>query len=218
MPAEGSAVFGPLNIAFPNNFGTKEYDIPDIYTSWKDGTVPNNGLAIYSPDSGCVNASAMFNVHTSDDPDPALRPYLKVVYVSEANEPVATALFVLAMNRYRDSDPVYQAVRDWYWSINQPTVYVSPDGNCGTKTPCYSKIQDAINNAATGSVILVKQGTYPESISLGSAKTLLVKGGHNSAYDQQTANTTFIQGLGQTTIKAPSGSLKFEMLTIKPPQ
>jgi hypothetical protein len=76
----------------------------------------------------------------------------------------------------------------------------------------------AINNALAGSVILVKQGTYPESISLESGKTLLVKGGHNSTYDQQTANTTFIQGLGQTTIQAPSGSLKFEMLTIKPPQ
>ncbi len=97
-------------------------------------------------------------------------------------------------------------------------IYVSSDGNCGTKTPCYRRIQDAIDDAATGSVIMVKQGTYPESISLGSDKTLLVKGGYNSTYDQQTANTTFIQALGQTTIQAPSGSLKFEMLTIKPPQ
>jgi hypothetical protein len=98
------------------------------------------------------------------------------------------------------------------------TLFVSSNGDCGTKEPCYSRIQDAIDDAPTGSVILVKQGTYEESISLGSAKTLLVKGGYNSAYNQQTADTTFIRGLVQTTIQASSGSLKFEMLTIKPPQ
>ena len=99
-----------------------------------------------------------------------------------------------------------------------PTIFVSSDGNCGTTIPCYSRIQDAIDNATTGAVILVKQGTYPESIRLGSAKTLFVKGGYNSTYDQQTANMTFIQGVGQTTIQAPTGSLKLEMLTIKSPQ
>jgi len=89
--------------------------------------------------------------------------------------------------------------------------YVSSDGNCGTKDPCYSKIQDAINIAATGSAILVKQGTYAESLSLGSAKTLLIKGGYNEAYNQQTANTTFIKAP-----KATQGSLTLQMVTIKP--
>jgi hypothetical protein len=94
--------------------------------------------------------------------------------------------------------------------------YVSEDGNCGTKTPCYSKIQDAINVAANGSTILVKQGTYAESLSQGSAKMLLVKGGYNSTYNQQTSNTTFIEAPGPTNIKALSGSLTFQMVTIKP--
>ena len=98
-----------------------------------------------------------------------------------------------------------------------PAIYVSSDGDCGGRTPCYSSIQNAINFAATGSVILVKQGNYPESLSLGSAKTLIVKGGYNATYDQQTGNTTFIQGLGQTTIQTTSGTLKFQELTIKKP-
>ena len=76
--------------------------------------------------------------------------------------------------------------------------------------------EDAIDDAPAGSSILVKQGNYPESLSLGTAKTVTVKGGFDSAYDQQIANTTFIQAPGQTTIQAPSGSLKFEMLTIRP--
>ena len=98
-----------------------------------------------------------------------------------------------------------------------PTVFshVSSDGNCGTKDPCYSKIQDAVNNAPDGTEIWVKQGTYKESISLISAKTVTVKGGYDSAYTGQTANTTFIQGIGQTTIQASGGSLKFQMLSIR---
>ena len=98
-----------------------------------------------------------------------------------------------------------------------PTVfsYVSSDGNCGTKAPCYSKIQDAINAADTGSAILVKQGTYAESLNLGSNKTLLIKGGYNDAYDQQTANTTFIEASGPTSIMTSSGSLRFQMINMK---
>ena len=95
------------------------------------------------------------------------------------------------------------------------TLYVSGDGNCGTKTPCYSKIQDAIDAGASGSHILVRQGTYTESISLGNAKTLLIKGGYNSTYDQQTANTTCIDAPGPTSIKAQSGSLEFQNVSIK---
>ena len=93
--------------------------------------------------------------------------------------------------------------------------YVSDDGTCGGKSPCYPSIQDAIDNAATGSVILVKQGTYEESLSLESDKTLTIKGGYNEEYDQPTANTTFIQPSGPTTIKASSGSLKFQMINVK---
>ena len=94
--------------------------------------------------------------------------------------------------------------------------FVSSNGDCGTKTPCYSAIQDAIDAAPDGSDILVRQGTYEESIRLTSAKTVVVKGGYDSSYNQQTGNTTFIRGLVRTTIQAPSGSLKFQMLSIQP--
>ena len=68
----------------------------------------------------------------------------------------------------------------------------------------------------SGTDILVRQGAYEESISLTSAKTLVVKGGYDSEYSGQTANATFIQGLGQTTIQATGGSLKFQMLSMLP--
>ena len=90
-------------------------------------------------------------------------------------------------------------------------LYVNSDGICGGKTPCYSKIQEGIDAAPDGSEILVHQGTYNESISLTSGKTVVVKGGYNSTYSQQTDNATFVYG---QTIQAYSGSLKYQMLSI----
>ena len=92
--------------------------------------------------------------------------------------------------------------------------FVSSDGNCGEKSPCYGKIQNAVDAAPDGSEILVRQGIYEESISLRSAKTVTVKGGYDAAYSGQTANKTFIQGIGGTSIQAQTGSLKFQMLGI----
>jgi len=80
MPSEGSSVFGPLNITFPNDFGSKEYDITTIYNSWKNGTVSNNGLAIYSPGGTCNNASVIFYCYSSDENDSNRRPYLRIIY------------------------------------------------------------------------------------------------------------------------------------------
>ena len=79
MPAEGSSVYGPIHITFPNDFKTREYDITTIYRNWKNGSVPNYGLAIYSPTVGCNNAAVQFSVHSSDDTDPSVRPYLRII-------------------------------------------------------------------------------------------------------------------------------------------
>jgi GH43 family beta-xylosidase len=96
------------------------------------------------------------------------------------------------------------------------TLYVSSDGNCGTKTPCFSSIQSAINSASANSVIMVRSDTYEESLSLGTSKSILIKGGYSSnEYNQQVPNTTFIEAVGPTTIRAPSGSLKLQLIDIK---
>lgn len=78
-PQEGGPIFGPLNITVPNDFGKKEYDVTEIYRKWKNGTVPNNGLVIYSPDTGCLNAAAQWSVHSSDSLEITKRPYLKII-------------------------------------------------------------------------------------------------------------------------------------------
>lgn len=77
---DSASFFGPLNITFPNNFGTMEYDITQMYKDWKSGLYPNYGFTIQSPTVGCNNAAVMFNVRSSDDTTALFRPYLKVVY------------------------------------------------------------------------------------------------------------------------------------------
>jgi hypothetical protein len=84
-PTEDATPFyGPINITFPNDFQNKEYNITTAYNQWKTGGLTNYGFAIYSPTVGCNNASVFFNIHTSDDPDPLLHPYLKVYYPNPA--------------------------------------------------------------------------------------------------------------------------------------
>jgi hypothetical protein len=77
-PPEAAAVYGPINITFPNDFGNREYDITSIYRAWKNNSVPNHGLAIYSPTVGCNNAAVIFYVHSSDATEENNRPYLKI--------------------------------------------------------------------------------------------------------------------------------------------
>lgn len=79
FPARGSEFYGPINVTFPNDFGFMEYDITSAYRDWKNGTIPNYGLNIYSTTVDCNNAAVYFNVSSSDDTEEANRPYLKII-------------------------------------------------------------------------------------------------------------------------------------------
>jgi|GEM_PF-3010585 len=81
-PPEGAAVLGPfLRTSIPpgTKGGLKEYDITPLYRGWKDGSIPNHGLVVYSPEGTCNNGAARFIFYSSDSSEPAKRPYLRVV-------------------------------------------------------------------------------------------------------------------------------------------
>lgn len=104
------------------------------------------------------------------------------------------------------------ATFDWYLGGGlQSHHYVTTDGDCGVKSPCYSSIQAAIDAASTGSTILIADGTYTEAITLNESKTLTLQGGWDSSFSTQTSNTTFIKAP-----KVTQGSLTLQMVTIKP--
>ncbi len=78
--------YGPINVTFPNDFGTREYEITDLYQQWRSGSLANYGIEISSPTVGCNNAAVMFSVHSSDS-EINKRPYLRIVTAtSQSNE------------------------------------------------------------------------------------------------------------------------------------
>ena len=69
-------------------------------------------------------------------------------------------------------------------------VYVSSDGLCGGKTPCYSTIQAGIDAATTGAVIRIAEGTYSENLTFSSSNNLTLQGGWDSSFTTQSSSTT----------------------------
>jgi len=74
---ENNPLYGPINITFPNNLGQRKYDITNTYRQWMDGSLPNHGIAIYSPTIGCNNACVFFGIYSSENTsEPG--PYLEI--------------------------------------------------------------------------------------------------------------------------------------------
>ena len=89
--------------------------------------------------------------------------------------------------------------------------YVSKDGSCNGKSPCYTSIQDAINGVPTGSIIMIAEGTYGESIMLNEAKLLTLQGGWDTSFQNQNGTTTL-----QNAPMVSAGSLTLQELNISP--
>jgi hypothetical protein len=106
LPSEDAEPFcGPIPIAFPNNFGVKEYDITSAYRYWKKNPNENFGFAIYSPLIGCNNTCVYFGVKTSDDTVKADRPYLKIT------TPFTTGISKKALNPVISPNPFNEYVK-----------------------------------------------------------------------------------------------------------
>jgi len=60
------------------------------------------------------------------------------------------------------------------------TLYVSSDGNCGGKSPCYATIQEAVDHASNGDSIKVAEGIYTGSGAqvVSITKSITVVGGY----------------------------------------
>lgn len=89
------------------------------------------------------------------------------------------------------------------------TLYVSISEYCGDKTPCYDSIQEAIDAASTGSVILIIQGTYDESIVLNESKSLTLQGGWDSTFTTQSTTSTV------NSITISNGTIAVDKLVIQ---
>jgi hypothetical protein len=62
------------------------------------------------------------------------------------------------------------------------TIYVSQDGSCGGRTPCFKKIQDGIASASDQTSVKIAQGTYGEEVVLGLNYAIHLDGGWDTAF------------------------------------
>ncbi len=101
-------------------------------------------------------------------------------------------------------------------SFNTPYVaalYVSTVAGCGGNNPCYNSIQNAINDAVTGSLIKISGGIYSGPITLNQVKSLTLQGGWDSSFSLPKTEITTLKEVP----KGPQGSsLTMQELSIKP--
>jgi len=91
------------------------------------------------------------------------------------------------------------------------TIYVSEDGTCGGKTPCYSTIQAAIDAAISDSIIKITQGTYDEEIIVDQTYRLTLSGGWGSTFTTQSSNTV----INSLTIEGTGGTVEINNIVLQ---
>lgn len=118
-PAEGVAVLGPyfrssMEPVTPG--GHREFDITEVYRGWKDGSIPNHGLTVYSPEGTCNNGAAQFRFYSSDDKNPSNRPYLRIL--------TDTSIVGISLFSGNGTTPKGWAAADGIWNTSQDYIYV----------------------------------------------------------------------------------------------
>ncbi len=69
-------------------------------------------------------------------------------------------------------------------------IYVSRDGTCGGNSPCYSRIQDALDSEYDLATIKAEEGTYDEGLIFDKSKQTVLEGGWDSTFSIQSSKTT----------------------------
>jgi hypothetical protein len=90
-------------------------------------------------------------------------------------------------------------------------VYVSPDGSCSGRIPCYRKLQEGMDHPHTLFTVQAAQGTYDEDLALNEAKEITIEGGWDSAFTLQTPHTTLIRAPVVT-----KGSITLKNVVVRP--
>ena len=83
--------------------------------------------------------------------------------------------------------------------------YVSLDGKCNGRYPCFNSIVSAFENAESGSTINVTNEDYSGDLLLNNAKSFTLWGGWNSTYTDDLSWTTIE---GKLTIQDQSLTLR----------
>jgi hypothetical protein len=69
-------------------------------------------------------------------------------------------------------------------------IYVGQDGLCGGKSLCFTSIQNGIDSAQSFTIIEITQETYNENIILDEPKMLIIQGGWDITFTENSSQTT----------------------------
>jgi hypothetical protein len=75
------------------------------------------------------------------------------------------------------------------WASAEVTIYVDPDSACYLHTPCYSKIQDAIDSVVLPSTIKILQVSFYEDVVLDTNKIIVLEGGCDYYFTSCSSHT-----------------------------
>ncbi|MBC8427021.1 MAG: hypothetical protein ISR63_10260 [Desulfobacterales bacterium] len=67
-------------------------------------------------------------------------------------------------------------------------LYVDLNGDCNGNSPCYTSIQEAIDDAIPGSTIKIVAGTYDEDLWVSSSGELTLEGGWSNDFTDRSSN------------------------------
>jgi pectin methylesterase-like acyl-CoA thioesterase len=151
--------------------------------------------------------------------------FYRVGFASDSSAELKVVIFWEAVKGDGELDPWRRTMNpdaDSYslgvrvWAYFTPTtigvaVYVAPDGQCDGNNPCYSTIQEAIDNAETGSVIRILHGIYNEDIIIDQTYGLTLSGGWDSTFTTQSS-TTIINSM---TLSDNSGTTEIDNLVLQ---
>jgi parallel beta-helix repeat protein len=72
----------------------------------------------------------------------------------------------------------------------ETVIYISPDGQCGNHTPCYSRMQEGLDWEGINYTIKAQQGTYNEDLVLNGNKRIDLSGGWDKTFTTQTSTSS----------------------------
>ena len=84
------------------------------------------------------------------------------------------------------------------------------DDKCGDKSPCYTSLQNALDDTDAVKLIRVTQGNYP-AVQQTLSGTVIIQGGNDNAFSENPSGRTIVEGLTVT-----SGTVIPENLSIGP--
>ena len=73
------------------------------------------------------------------------------------------------------------------FAVAQTILYVEPLGSCGGNSPCYSTVQEAVDDAVSGGIIRIAKGRYDEDLDLDLSENVTLEGGWDASFAARSA-------------------------------